>query len=64
MYIKLQEIFIDNLFCFFSNLARNSSMTRYNQNVMLVGMASEISNNYTYKCVDCSRHNGIKGANG
>ena len=31
------------------------------QNVMLVGMASEISKNYTYKCVDRSRHNGIKG---
>ena len=31
------------------------------QNVMLVGMASENSKNYTYKCVDCSRHNGIKG---
>ena len=29
---------------------------------MLVGMASEISKNYTYKCVDHSRHNGIKGA--
>ena len=29
---------------------------------MLVGMASEISKNYTYKCVDRSRHNGIKGA--
>ena len=25
-------------------------------------MASEISKNYTYKCVDRSRHNGIKGA--
>ena len=32
------------------------------QNVMLVGMASETSKNYTYKCVDRSRHNGIKGA--
>ena len=32
------------------------------QNVMLVGMASEISKKYTYKCVDRSRHNGIKGA--
>ena len=31
-------------------------------NVMLVGMASQISKNYTYKCVDRSRHNGIKGA--
>ena len=31
-------------------------------NVMLVRMASEISKNYTYKCVDRSRHNGIKGA--
>ena len=32
------------------------------QNVMLVGMASEISKNYTYKCVDRSRHNRIKCA--
>ena len=31
-------------------------------NVTLVGMASENSKNYTYKCVDRSRHNGIKGA--
>ena len=29
---------------------------------MLVGMESEISKNYTYKCVDRSRHNRIKGA--
>ena len=29
---------------------------------MLVGMASQISKNYTYKCVDRSRHNRIKGA--
>ena len=29
---------------------------------MLIGMASEISKNYTYKCVDCLRHNGIKVA--
>ena len=30
---------------------------------MLVGMASEVSNNYTniVKCVACSRHNGVKG---
>ena len=27
------------------------------QNVMLVGMASK---NYTYKCVDSSKHNGIR----
>ena len=32
------------------------------QNVMLVGMANEINKNYTYKCVDRSRHNRIKGA--
>ena len=32
------------------------------QNVMLVGMARENSKNHTYKCVDRSRHNGIKGA--
>ena len=28
----------------------------------MLGMASKISKNYTYKCVDRSRHNGIKGA--
>ena len=32
------------------------------QNVTLVGMASENSKNYTYKHVDRSRHNRIKGA--
>ena len=37
-------------------------LQKHFQNVMLVGMASEISKNYTYKCVDRSRHNGIKGA--
>ena len=36
--------------------------TKHFQNVMLVGMASKISKNYTYKCADRSRHNGIKGA--
>ena len=40
----------------------NEQDTKHFQNVMLVGMASEISKNYTYKCVDRSRHNGIKGA--
>ena len=35
---------------------------KYFQNVMLVGMARETSKNYAYKCVDRSRHNGIKGA--
>ena len=39
-----------------------NEMQKHFQNVMLVGMASEISKKYTYKCVDCSRHNGIKGA--
>ena len=39
-----------------------SKIQKHFQNVMLVGMASEISKNYTYKCVDRSRHNGIKGA--
>ena len=29
---------------------------------MLVGMASEITKNYPYKCVDRTKHNGIKGA--
>ena len=29
---------------------------------MLVGMASKIIKNYTYKSVVCTRHNGIKGA--
>ena len=37
-------------------------MQKHLQNVMLVGMASEISKNYIYKCVDRSRHNEIKGA--
>ena len=32
------------------------------QNVMLVGMASEISKKHTYKCVDRSVHHRIKGA--
>ena len=32
------------------------------QNVMLVEMASEISKKEAFKCVDPSRHNGIKGA--
>ena len=40
----------------------NYKIQKHFQNVMLVGMASEISKNYTYKCVDRSRHNGIKGA--
>ena len=40
----------------------NIMITRYRQNVRLVGMASENSKNYTYKCVDRSRHNGIEGA--
>ena len=40
----------------------NEQDTKHSQNVMLVGMASKISKNYTYKCVDRSRHNGIKGA--
>ena len=40
----------------------NEQDKKHFQNVMLVGMASKISKNYTYKCVDRSRHNGIKGA--
>ena len=32
------------------------------QNVVLVGMVSEISKKHTYKFVDPSRHNRIKGA--
>ena len=40
----------------------NNKIQKHFQNVMLVGMASEVSKNYTYKCVDRSRHNGIKGA--
>ena len=40
----------------------NEQDTKHFQNVMLVGMASKISKNYTYKCVDRSRHNGIKSA--
>ena len=38
------------------------ALQKHFQNVMLVGMASENSKNYSYKCVDLSRHNGIKGA--
>ena len=41
---------------------RRNKIQKHFQNVMLVEMASEISKNYTYKCVDRSRHNGIKGA--
>ena len=36
--------------------------TKTFQNVMLVVMASEISKNHTYKCVDRLGHNGVKGA--
>ena len=39
-----------------------NKIQKHFQNVMLVGMASENSKNYTYKCVDRSKHNGIKGA--
>ena len=39
-----------------------NKIQKHFQNVMLVGMANEISKNYTYKCVDRSTHNGIKGA--
>ena len=40
----------------------NEQDIKHFQNVMLVGMASDISKNYTYKCVDRLRHNGIKDA--
>ena len=40
----------------------NKQDTKHFQNVLLVGMASEISKNYTHTSVDCLRHNGIKGA--
>ena len=30
-----------------------NKIQKHLQNVMLLGMASEISKNYTYKCVDC-----------
>ena len=43
------------------HILRNKIQKHF-QNVMLVVMASEISENYTYKCVDPSRHNGIMGA--
>ena len=39
-----------------------NKIQKHFQNVVLVEMASKISKNYTYKCVDRSRHNGIKGA--
>ena len=45
-----------------ANATTKKLIQKHFQNVMLVGMASEISKNYTYKCVDRSRHNGIKGA--
>ena len=47
-------------FCWLGSIVHK--IQKHFQNVMLVGMASEISKNYTYKCVDRSRHNGIKGA--
>ena len=43
-------------------MCKNYKIQKHFQNVMLVGMASETSKNYTYKCVDRSRHNGIKCA--
>ena len=46
----------------FGDLLSHSYNITFLDLVMLVGMASEISKNYTYKCVDRSRHNGIKGA--
>ena len=42
--------------------ATTKKVNEQDTNIMLVGMASEISKNYRYKCVDRSRHNGIKGA--
>ena len=45
-----------------SHVQSGYKIQKHFQNVMLVGMACEISKNYTYKCVDHSRHNGIKGA--
>ena len=54
----------DKCWCnrFFGLNSRSYKIQKHFQNVMLVGMASKISKNYTYKCVDCSRHNGIKSA--
>ena len=37
-------------------------MQKHFQNIRLVGMASKIAKKFTYKCVDHSRHNRIKGA--
>ena len=45
-----------------SHVQSGYKIQKHFQNVMLVGMASEISKNYIYKRVDHSRHNGIKGA--
>ena len=38
------------------------SLVKTIPNDMLVGMASKISQKYTYKCMGWPRHNGIKGA--
>ena len=45
-----------------STLPGINKMQKHFQNVMLVGMASKVSKKHTYKCVDCSVHNRIKGA--
>ena len=41
-----------------------NKIQKHFQNVMLVGMASEISKNYTYKCVDRSRQQQNQGCQG
>ena len=49
-------------YCMVLQVNKYHKIHKHFQNVTLVGMASEISKNYTYKCVDRSRHNGIKSA--
>ena len=46
----------------FISLRFSTHGTKHFQDVMLVGMASEIRKKYTYKCANHSRHNGVKGA--
>ena len=41
-----------------------NKIQKHFQNIMLVGMASEISKNYTYKCVDRSRQQRNQGCQG
>ena len=48
---------LENLLHFQVGTVSMYKIQKHFQNVMLVGMASEISKKHTYKCVDRSRHN-------